>query len=188
MKTLVTTLYKFFLIPHVILYKYSKQKAYIDQDIIRWAKAKGHPKNNKTKLLLHYLTHSKDFRNIFYFRNRGALCHILNLYCPKEKYFKIDVNTKIKGGFLTGHPYSTIINANEIGENFYINHLVTIGEINGKKPSIGNNVSVYTGAIIIGDITIGNNCNIGAGAVVTKSVQDNCTVVGNPARVIKKKE
>src|SRR5690606_13272239 len=88
-------------------------------------------------------------------------------------------------GMLTGHPYSTIINAIEIGENFYINHLVTIGEEKGKKPVIGNNVSIYTGAIIIGDISIGNNCVIGAGSVVTKSIPDNCVVVGNPAKIIK---
>lgn len=39
---------------------------------------------------------------------------------------------------------------------------------------------------MIGDITIGNNVVIGAGSVVTKSVPDNCTVVGNPARIIRR--
>ena len=39
---------------------------------------------------------------------------------------------------------------------------------------------------MIGDIKIGNNVVIGAGSVVTKSVPDNCTVVGNPARIIRR--
>ena len=45
-------------------------------------------------------------------------------------------------------------------------------------------MSIYTGAIVIGDISIGNNVSIGAGAVVVKDVPDNFTVVGNPARII----
>ena len=38
--------------------------------------------------------------------------------------------------------------------------------------------------IIIGEITVGNNVVVGAGSVVTKNVPDNCTIVGNPARII----
>ena len=55
-------------------------------------------------------------------------------------------------------------------------------------PSFGDNVSVYANAVVVGNITIGNNVSIGAGAVVTKPVPDNCTVVGNPMRIIKKKD
>jgi len=43
---------------------------------------------------------------------------------------------------------------------------------------VGPNVTV------IGNVTIGNNVVIGAGAVVSKSVPDNCVVVGNPAYII----
>ncbi|MBR0445885.1 MAG: hypothetical protein IIX23_01180 [Oscillospiraceae bacterium] len=52
-------------------------------------------------------------------------------------------------------------------------------------PIIGDNVTVYAGAIIVGGIKIGKNATIGAGAVVTKDVPDNATVVGAPMRVIK---
>jgi len=184
MKALLFGLFKILLIPHLFLYQLSKNKKLINEDIKRWSTAKK-IKGSNVSLLLHFLTHSPDFRTIFYFRNRGLLSHFLNLYCRKDSSFKIDVNTKLGGGILTGHPYSTILNANSIGRNFYVNHLVTVGEINGEKPTIGNNVSVYTGAIIIGGITIGNNSKIGAGAVVVKDVPDNAVVVGNPARIIK---
>ncbi|CAH8286136.1 serine O-acetyltransferase [Mariniflexile fucanivorans] len=185
MKSFLYVIYQVLLLPHIILYKRSKNRALIDQDLERWAEAKKINKS-KTGLLLYFLTHATDFRTIFYFRLNNLYKHILNFYCRKENRFTIDITTKIKGGILTGHPYCTILNADSIGENFYVNHLVTIGEINGKRPTIGNNVNIYTGAIIIGGITIGNHCSIGAGAVVTKSIPDNCVVVGNPAKIIKK--
>ena len=173
------------LIPHVLLYLTSKNKEVINQDLSRWSTSK---KINKNKLasLLHFLVYSKDFRTIFYFRIKHTLKHVLKLYCQGEKNFTIDINTQLGGGILTGHPYCTILNAESIGENFYVNHLVTIGEVHGKRPTIGNNVSIYTGAIVIGDIKIGDNVIIGAGAVVVKDVPNNCVVVGNPARIIKK--
>jgi acetyltransferase-like isoleucine patch superfamily enzyme len=51
-----------------------------------------------------------------------------------------------------------------------------------KGASIGSNVTILPG------ITIGFGAVIGAGAVVTKDVPDNVTVVGNPARILTKKE
>ncbi len=185
MRSLITNLYKLFLLPHLVLYKMSKNKEVINKDIERWASEKG-VIGGKTSLLLKFLAVSPDFRNIFYHRNRGLLASILNIYCRKEKYFRIDMSTKLGGGILTGHPYSTILNAESIGENFYVNHLVTVGAVNGKRPIIGNNVSINTGSIIIGDIKIGNNCVVGAGSVVVKDVPDNCVVVGNPARIVKR--
>ena len=90
------------------------------------------------------------------------------------------------------HGNSTIVYAQSIGKNFSVYQNVTIGR--GKKidgndvPVIGDNVFVGTGAIIIGGIHIGNNVKIGAGALVNKDVPDNCTVVGNPMRLIYKKD
>ena len=75
-----------------------------------------------------------------------------------------------------------------MGDNCQIWQGVTIGKshsgINQPRPIIGNNVKICTNAIVLGGITIGDNVTIGAGAVVIKSVPDNCTVVGNPAKPI----
>lgn len=54
------------------------------------------------------------------------------------------------------------------------------------RPYLENNVEIGAGAIVIGDVHVGNNVRIGAGSVVTKSILDNCVVVGNPARIIMK--
>lgn len=47
------------------------------------------------------------------------------------------------------------------------------------------NTFIGASVIIIGDIHIGNNVIVGAGTVITKDVPDNCTVVGNPMRILK---
>ena len=55
-----------------------------------------------------------------------------------------------------------------------------------KPVHIGNNVWIGSGAIILGGVTIGDNSIVGAGSVVTKDVEPNTIVVGNPARVLRK--
>ena len=55
-----------------------------------------------------------------------------------------------------------------------------------KQPTIGNNVFIGAGAVVCGGITIGNNVQIGANAVVMKDVPPNCTVIGNPAIIVRK--
>ena len=54
--------------------------------------------------------------------------------------------------------------------------------------TIGNNVWIGGGAILLPGVIIGDNTTIGAGSVVTKSIPDNCIAAGNPCRVIRKIE
>jgi serine acetyltransferase len=53
-------------------------------------------------------------------------------------------------------------------------------------PVIGNNVTVGSNVVIIGDITIGDHVLIGAGSVVIKDVPSNCVIAGNPAKIIRR--
>ena len=55
-------------------------------------------------------------------------------------------------------------------------------------PTIGNNVVIGAGAVIIGGITIGDNVMIGANSVVLESIPSNVTVVGIPAKIVKKQK
>jgi maltose O-acetyltransferase len=54
-----------------------------------------------------------------------------------------------------------------------------------KPITIGDNVWLGGGAIVLPGVTIGDNSVIGAGAVVTRDVPANSVAVGNPARVVR---
>lgn len=50
---------------------------------------------------------------------------------------------------------------------------------------IGDNVDVYSRAIILPGVELGNSCVVGAGTVVTKSFEDNLLICGNPGKKVK---
>ncbi|HCQ89628.1 MAG TPA: serine O-acetyltransferase [Clostridium sp.] len=79
----------------------------------------------------------------------------------------------------------------EIGNDVTIYHGVTLGGTGhdqGKRhPTLEDNVLVGAGAKILGPITLGKNSKIGANAVVLKSIPENCTATGIPAKVVKPK-
>lgn len=80
-----------------------------------------------------------------------------------------------------------ILNADNIGENLYVFHNVTIGnDYTTGKPEIGDNVFIGTNSVVLGDIKIGSNVIIGACSFVNTDVPSNSLVVGNPAKVIRK--
>ena len=129
-------------------------------------------------------TRERTFRNLFYYRIGEYLSapikwllppeHTLTIWCPQ-----------IGPGAHFEHNYATYLNAESIGSNFYCLQLVTLGNGKGGRPTIGDNVSIYTGSTVYGGIRIGNNVKIAAGSIVFHDVPDNCIVAGNPAVVVK---
>lgn len=49
---------------------------------------------------------------------------------------------------------------------------------------IGDNVFIGAGAIVLPGVKIGDNVIIGAGTVVSKNIDNNCVVVGNPQKIV----
>ncbi|MGQ4648169.1 serine O-acetyltransferase [Lyngbya aestuarii] len=61
------------------------------------------------------------------------------------------------------------------------------GKESGKRhPTVGKNVVVSAGAKVLGNIKIGDNVRIGAGSVILRDVPADCTVVGIPARIVRR--
>ena len=94
--------------------------------------------------------------------------------------------------FFIDHATGVVIGeTTEIGDDVSIYRGVTLGGVSTNKgkrhPTIGNHVVVGCNASVLGAIRIGNNVRIGAGSVVLKDVPDDCTVVGVPGRIVRKK-
>lgn len=102
----------------------------------------------------------------------------------------LPASAQIGKGLLIGHFGATILHSDvRMGENCSIGTGVIIGALGQGKtgvPAIGNNVFMGTGSKVLGPITIGNNVSIGANAVVVSDVPDGATVVGVPAKIVKK--
>jgi serine O-acetyltransferase len=77
----------------------------------------------------------------------------------------------------------------EIGERVTLYQGVTLGGTGfqrGKRhPTLGNNVTVGSGAKLLGPIAVGDGAKIGANTVVIEDVPPGATVVGNPGHPVK---
>jgi serine O-acetyltransferase len=74
--------------------------------------------------------------------------------------------------FFIQHGQNTYVFAREIGADFFVNHNVTIGAHNDGIPRLGSRVTVRTGAVVVGPITVGDDVVITANAVVSTDVPE----------------
>lgn len=115
----------------------------------------------------------------------GGVKNSYSLLARHIGQIEIFYSAQIGEGLKINHGIGTVIGARcKIGKNCMIHQNCTIGDRNGGRPIIGDNVIIYAGAMILGDISIGDNCIIGANSVVTKSFPANCILVGSPAKNI----
>ena len=90
------------------------------------------------------------------------------------------------------HAFGVVIGETAIvGNDVLIYQGVTLGGVSldrgvKRHPTIGNHTVIGSGAKVLGDITIGENCRIGSNSVVVKSIPNDSTAVGLPARIIDK--
>ena len=102
---------------------------------------------------------------------------------------EIHPGATIGRGVFIDHGMGVVIGeTSEIGDRCLLYQGVTLGgtgKDHGKRhPTLANNVVVGAGAKVLGAIEVGANTRIGAGSVVVRNVENNCTVVGIPGRVI----
>lgn len=98
---------------------------------------------------------------------------------------EIYYSARIGKGLKINHGGGSVVGARcVIGDNCLLHQGVTLGDKNGGRPTIGNNVIIYPGAKILGPISIGDDSIIGANAVCLSSTPPRSVCVGIPARNI----
>ena len=97
---------------------------------------------------------------------------------------------EIGDGFFIDHGAGVVVGETaEIGDDVTLYQGVTLGGTGfatGKRhPTIEDNVTIGSGAKLLGPITIGHGAKIGANSVVIHDVPANSTVVGNPGHPVR---
>lgn len=125
---------------------------------------------------------------MFYLRI-GHLKFFLYYLPPLSTLYICTKSENFGAGTFIQHGFATVITAERIGENCWINQQVTIGFNDSRKygygkPTIGNNVRVSAGAKVCGKIKVGDGSTIGVNAVVVKDVPEKSVVVPSPMMLI----
>jgi serine O-acetyltransferase len=97
---------------------------------------------------------------------------------------------KIGSDFFIDHGSGVVIGeTSEIGDRVTLYQGVTLGGTGfarGKRhPTLENDVTVGSGAKLLGPVTVGRNAKVGANTVVIEDVPEETTVVGNPGHPVR---
>ena len=97
---------------------------------------------------------------------------------------------RIGNGFFIDHGMGVVIGETaEIGDNVTLYQGVTLGGTGfatGKRhPTVEDNVTIGSGAKLLGPIRVGHGSKVGANSVVIHDVPPNSTVVGNPGHPVR---
>ncbi len=114
------------------------------------------------------------------------LANLMRMKSGIEFYY----STEVGPGLNIQHGVGVVVGPRcKIGKNFVIHQGVSIGQKNIHSPNdsvtIGDEVVVFSGAKIIGNLKIGDYAQIGANAVVRDDVESHSVYVGIPAKKIR---
>ena len=145
-------------------------------------------------LLLYQGVHALIWHRIAHWFYQKRMFFIARLISQIARFFtliEIHPGAQLGHGILIHHGAGVVIGESAVvGDNCTIYQGVTLGGVGTKKgkrhPTLGNNVTVGSGAKILGSFQVGDNCSIAANAVLLQPLEENITAVGIPARPVKK--
>lgn len=127
----------------------------------------------------------------FYRLKLGLVAKVVSLLNFFLFGIEIAVRCPIGKGLFLPHTQGTVIGAWSIGENATIFQGVTLGakELDfsyqeSSRPTVGDGVTIGSGAKVIGGLVLGSDSRVGANAVVLNDVAPGSLVVGIPAKVV----
>jgi len=190
-KLVVVTLSAIRLVPHIALFLLSPTRDILYKDLDRFADAYDpHRPDTVFRRVIFFIkmmTFIQEYRNVFYFRHK-ILGHLLAFLCPPMRSLRIYAGTCGPGLFVH-HGFGTMITAKEIGANFTVRQLATVGFANNDMdcPKIGDNVTIGVGARVLGGVTIGDEVVVAANSLVIADVPPGVTVMGVPTKIVSRR-
>ncbi|MGN0157525.1 MAG: serine O-acetyltransferase [Brotaphodocola sp.] len=144
-------------------------------------------------LLLYQGVHALIFHRFAHWFYKHNMFFIARWISQVSRFFtliEIHPGAEMGHGILIDHGCGVVIGETTVvGDNCTIYQGVTLGGVGlnkGKRhPTLGNNVTVGSGAKILGAFEVGDNCMIAANAVLLKPLENDTTAVGIPARPVK---
>lgn len=126
-------------------------------------------------------------------QRRSSLAYHLQSQVSKELQVDIHPGATIGPGAFLDHATGVVIGETAtIGKNVSMLQQVTLGGSGSKHgvrhPQIGDGVLIGAGATILGAVSIGDGVQIGACSLVLENIPPQSTVVGVPAKVIKRND
>ena len=121
-------------------------------------------------------------------KNRTFCARLLSHIARFFTNIEIHPGAIIGRRFFIDHGAGVVIGETaEIGDDVLMYQGVILGGVTLQKkkrhPTIGNNVMIGAGTIILGPIHIGDGARIGAASLVIKDVPDHAVAIGVPARL-----
>ena len=103
---------------------------------------------------------------------------------------EIHPGARIGRRFFIDHGMGVVIGeTSEIADDVTIYQGVTLGGTSTERikrhPTIEDSVTIFSGAAVLGPVTVGRHSRVGAGSVLVTSVPPHSTVVGIPGKVVK---
>jgi serine O-acetyltransferase len=131
-----------------------------------------------------------EFRSVMHYRLRSSPwpLRLLMRAIYRQPSHMVIAAESIGPGLFIQHGHGTLVGAKTIGSHCWINQQVTIGyNEKGGNPTLGDNVRIAVGAIVLGGITLHDGATVGPGAVVTRDVGPGEIMVGPLARPFKRR-
>ena len=131
--------------------------------------------------------------NAFWHTGRRALASFLQNRAAEVYGVDIHPAASIGEGLFIDHATGVVIGETAVvGTNVSILQGVTLGgtgnESGDRHPKVGDDVLLGAGATLLGNINIGRGARVGASSVVLHDVEPDVTVVGVPARCVRKRD
>ena len=143
-------------------------------------------------LLLYQGVHALIWHRVAHWFYEHHMFFIARLISQVARFFtliEIHPGAQLGHGILIDHGCGVVIGETAVvGDNCTIYQGVTLGGVGTQKgkrhPTLGNNVTVGSGAKILGSFEVGDNCSVAANAVLLRPLEENTTALPKKQKMI----